>query len=141
VAQIAGPIQGDLELDPVKAAATSGPPGAAAGGAPGASVGAPGGAPAAPALKLRRVTGEATIPPSADAVAAAAGKSFAAAVVKVCVTREGKIDTTKIVKTSGVPAYDEELQRVIKSTWRFEPIELGYTTSSACISATFLAPR
>jgi hypothetical protein len=134
VAQIAGPIQGTLELDPVTPT-SSGPPGATPGSG---GTGGTAGAPAAPQLKLRRVAGEATIPPSADAVAAAAGKPFAAAVVKVCVARDGRIESTKIVKTSGVPAYDAQLEHAIASTWRFDPIELGYTTSAACISATFL---
>jgi TonB family protein len=67
--------------------------------------------------------------------AAAAGKPLGAAIVRVCLHRDGTVDTTKVIKTSGVPAYDEQLQRTIKASWTFEPVE---GEGAVCTTATFL---
>jgi TonB family protein len=93
--------------------------------------------------KLHRLTGEPSIPPNDAAQNAAGGKPMAVAIVRVCLTPEGKVETAKIVKSSGVPAYDEQLQRTIQDTWTFEPIESGEPGGhegkpmAVCAAATF----
>jgi TonB family protein len=89
--------------------------------------------------KLHRLTGEPAIPPSDDVQRAAAGKPFAVAIVKVCLTADGKVDSTKIVKSSGMPAYDEQLQATIKATWAFTPVETEGKPGPVCTSVTFVA--
>lgn len=88
--------------------------------------------------KLRRLTGAQAIPPSDDAQKAAAGKPLGVAIVKVCLTPDGKVEGTKLVKSSGVPAYDAQLQRTIQATWTFEPVELEGKPAPVCTQVTFL---
>jgi TonB family protein len=73
--------------------------------------------------KLHRLTGEASILPNDEAQRAAGGKPMAIAIVRVCLGAEGKVDSAKVVKSSGVAAYDDQLQRTIQDTWTFEPVE------------------
>lgn len=91
--------------------------------------------------KLHRLTGEPSILPGEDAQKAAGGKPMAVAIVRVCLTAEGKVDSAKVVKSSGVPAYDEQLQRTIQDTWTFEPVEPsgGHDGKpiQVCANATF----
>jgi TonB family protein len=94
---------------------------------------------AVPLARLHRLTGEQAIPPSDDVTRTAAGAPIAAAIVKVCLSADGKVDATRIVKSSGVPAYDEQLQRTIKETWTFEPVEADGKPAPVCTSVTFLA--
>jgi TonB family protein len=91
-----------------------------------------------PLDKLHRVSGEASIPPSAEVQKAASGKKPAVAIVRICLLPDGKVDTTKVVKPSGVPAYDEQLQTTIKQTWAFAPVENDGSAMPTCTSATFL---
>ncbi|HEX2691290.1 MAG TPA: energy transducer TonB, partial [Kofleriaceae bacterium] len=117
-------------------------------GPPSASSAGPGpsGAPAPPSPrtvvleKLHRLTGAQAIPPSADVQKAATGKPLGVAIVKVCLTADGKVDTTRLVKSSGVPAYDAELERTIRASWTFEPVETDGKPAPVCAQATFL-PR
>jgi TonB family protein len=90
--------------------------------------------------KLHRLTGEPTILPNEAAQKAAGGKPMAVAIVRVCLTAEGKVETAKIVKSSGVAAYDEQLQRTIQDTWSFDPVEPGGHDGKpvpVCAAATF----
>jgi hypothetical protein len=86
--------------------------------------------------KLRRLSGDAAIPPGDDAKKAAGGKPFAVAIVKVCLAADGKVESTKIVKSSGVPAYDDQLQGTIKASWTFAP---EARPEAVCTTATFQA--
>ena len=81
--------------------------------------------------KLHRLTGDAAIAPSADL----AGKPIAAAIVKVCLGAEGKVESTKVVKSSGAPIYDDQLQATIKASWTFEPFD----GKPVCTSVTFVS--
>ena len=86
--------------------------------------------------KLHRLTGEPQIAPSA---AAAAGQPVAAAIVKLCLGADGKVESTKLIKSSNVPAYDEDLQATIKTTWTFEPFEADGKPAPVCTQVTFVA--
>jgi outer membrane biosynthesis protein TonB len=61
--------------------------------------------------------------------------TIGAAIVKVCLTADGKIESTRLIKTSGVPAYDDQLQAAIRDTWAFDPVD-GHPV---CTAITFLA--
>jgi len=94
--------------------------------------------------KLQRTAGEPAIPPSSELVAAASGKPIAAAIIRLCLTADGKVDTTSVAKSSGVTAYDEQLQATIQATWAFVPPPPGSQAPPAgkrqpvCTSATFV---
>jgi hypothetical protein len=89
---------------------------------------------------LHRRTGAPAIPPSDDVQQAAAGKPVGAAIVKVCMTLAGKVGVTKIVKSSGVAAYDAQVQRTIEATWTFDPVAIDGKPAPVCTQVTFLAP-
>ena len=88
--------------------------------------------------KLHRLTGDAAIPPSADI--AAAEVRPATAIVRLCLAPDGSVESTRVVKSSGVAAYDDQLQRVIRSTWRFSPVDPD-KPGHVCTSATFATPH
>jgi TonB family protein len=89
--------------------------------------------------KLHRLTGQPAIPPSDDVKKAAGAKPLAVAIVKVCVAADGKVASTKLAKSSGVAAYDEQLQTTIQATWTFEPVATDGKPEPVCTSATFLS--
>jgi len=88
--------------------------------------------------KLHRRTGDPAIPPDGEVQKAAAGAAIAVAIVRVCLTADGKIDAAKVVKSSGVPAYDAQLLRTIQDTWTFEPIETDGKPAPVCTQVTFV---
>jgi len=90
-----------------------------------------------PIDKLVRVTGDPAIPPNADVQNAANGKPIGATIVKLCLTAEGRVESTKLVKSSGVAAYDEQVQATIKATWAFEPVTTDGNPGPVCTSVTF----
>jgi TonB family protein len=89
--------------------------------------------------KLHRQSGQPEIAPSDDAKKAADGKPFAAAIVKVCLAADGKVASTKVAKSSGVPAYDEQLQTTIQAAWAFEPFAPHGAPEPVCTSVAFVS--
>jgi hypothetical protein len=133
------------EAPPGGAPPGAAPPGAAPPGdsAPGAAdIGEPAAPPAPVRMvapdKLHRLTGDPAIPPSDDVKRAAGGKPFAAAIVKLCLDPGGKVASTRLVKSSGVPAYDDQIQAVMKETWTFSPGEVDGRPVAVCTAVTFL---
>jgi TonB family protein len=110
--------------------------GASRGPSPGPLAGLP--AQTVPLDTLHRRTGEPAIPPGDDARQAAAGKPLGVTIVKVCLTAEGKVLATRLVKSSGVAAYDAQVQRTIQATWTFEPVATGGTPAPVCTQVTFM---
>jgi len=88
--------------------------------------------------KLHRLTGEASLPPSDDVRQAAGGKPLGVLIVKVCLTVDGKVESTKLVKSSGVAAYDAQVQGAIQATWTFEPDATEGKPAPVCTQVTFL---
>jgi len=88
--------------------------------------------------KLHRRTGDPAIPPDDEVQKAAAGAAIAVAIVRVCLTADGKVDTAKVVKPSSVPAYDAQLLRTIQDTWTFDPAETDGKPAPVCTQVTFL---
>jgi TonB family protein len=106
---------------------------------PAAPAEAPAVAPKTVALdKLHRLSGSPTIPPSDDVKKAAAASPLSAAILKVCIGADGRVESMKLVKSSGVPAYDQQLQSTIQSTWAFEPVVTDGKPASVCATATFV---
>jgi hypothetical protein len=89
-----------------------------------------------PLDKLRRLTGDAAIPPSQDVITAV-GKPIAVAIVKLCLDADGKVASTRVVKTSGVPAYDDQLRATINASWTFAPTEVDGKPAPVCTTVTF----
>ena len=89
--------------------------------------------------KLRRRTGDLVIAPgdAARQAIAAAGTPLAVAVVKVCVAADGNVESDKLVKTSNVAAYDQQLLDDIKAHWTFEPVVINGSPATVCSSFTF----
>lgn len=90
-----------------------------------------------PLAKLHRLAGSAEIAPSAEVKKAAGSQKLSTAIVKLCLTVEGKVDFTKLVKSSGAIAYDTQLQDTIKSTWTFEPVQIDGSAQPVCTTLTF----
>jgi hypothetical protein len=131
---------------PDKASGCLGPFGSPDGdGADGAAA-APSPPPVPPTVtpdKLHRLTGEATVAPgdaARQAIAAAGGAPPAVAIVKICVTGDGKIESARLIKTSKVAAYDEQLIEAIKGTWTFEPVVIDGKATAVCSPVVFKAP-
>jgi len=91
--------------------------------------------------KLHRRSGDPAIPPDDEVQKAAAGAAIAVAIVRVCLTADGKVDTAKVVKSSSVPAYDAQLLRTIQDTWTFDPAETDGKPAPVCTQVTFVPPH
>ncbi|MGH2901158.1 MAG: TonB family protein, partial [Solirubrobacteraceae bacterium] len=87
--------------------------------------------------KLHRLSGDAAIPPSDDVKKVAGDRPLAVAILRVCLAADGTVDSTKIVKSSGVPAYDDQLQRAVHATWKFAAVETAGQPERVCTTATF----
>jgi hypothetical protein len=92
--------------------------------------------------KLRRLTGDAAIAPSdaARQAIAAAGRPPAVAIVRVCLTLEGKIESIRMLKTTAITVYDEQLVEAIRTTWTFEPFAIDGKPAAVCAPFTFKPP-
>jgi hypothetical protein len=120
--------------------AASPAPGAEPPGAPGAEPAAAPGPKVVVVGKLHRLSGDSAIAPSDAVVQAMAGKPLAVAIVKLCLGADGKVESTKLVKSSGVAAYDDQLQAAIKAGWAFEPFQIDGAAAAVCTTASIKAP-
>jgi TonB family protein len=89
-----------------------------------------------PLDKLHRRTGEPAILPSA--AVRGGGKPVGAAIIRLCLSAGGTVESVKVVKSSNVPAYDDEIQAAIKTTWTFEPVEIAGKPVPVCTQVTFI---
>jgi TonB family protein len=137
VALIGGPITGNLALSARQTPSPPSPPASAEPSATEASAGA--GVKSIAIDNLHRVTGDAAIALSDDVRKAMGDVPLVAAILKICLSPEGKVETTKVIKSSGAPAYDDQLQRVIKASWSFEPFDIDGKPVAVCTSVTFRA--
>jgi hypothetical protein len=64
-----------------------------------------------------------------------------AALVQVCATREGAVDTVKILKRSELVIYDEKIERTIREEWTFEPYVMNGKPIPFCAAFTFVYQR
>jgi TonB family protein len=85
-----------------------------------------------------RVSGETQVHPS-DVVKTSMlhdGHSKVTAVFKVCVGADGNVDGVSQLKSSGYPAYDQELLAAIRA-WVYKPYEIDGQRVPACGTVTF----
>jgi TonB family protein len=89
-------------------------------------------------LERRRLSGNTHTEPDADDRALLAdGKKAFGVTVKFCVDSSGKVSSTKILKSSGSPRFDEKLLREIRS-WTYSPIVSEGEPVDVCTVRTFL---
>lgn len=56
--------------------------------------------------------------------------------VKVCLTADGAIESVRVMKASGFPAYDDKLVREIRG-WRYRPFTVNGRAAPACSVVSF----
>lgn len=64
------------------------------------------------------------------------GKTDLRAVVQVCVSAGGRVDSTRLMKSTGYQAYDDELQSKIRD-WGYRPYMVGGKASPMCSVVMF----
>jgi TonB family protein len=89
-----------------------------------------------------RIAGSATVDPDpkTKAAIAASGKTPVKIMVKVCVDMAGAIAEVDLVRSSGFPAYDQEIKAAIR-TWKYKPFVVSGAPTRACSVAVFIYPH
>lgn len=92
--------------------------------------------------KLHRVTGDATIAPgdAAKQAIAAAGAPPGVAIIRVCITPDGKIASVRLIKSTRIAVYDEQIVEAIRTTWTFDPFAIDGKPAAVCAPFTFKLP-
>jgi protein TonB len=91
------------------------------------------------ALEAQRISGEKNIQPP-DPVKTAIkrdGKNKIVAVVKMCLTAGGRIDSLKMIKASGYSAYDNTIKAKMKQ-WKYRPFKVNGKAVPVCSAVTFI---
>lgn len=89
-------------------------------------------------LESQRLTGDPRIEPDPDERSPLApGKSSGRATVKYCVDGTGKVSAVKMLRSSGLPRYDERILRVVK-TWTYRPVVVEGQPAEVCSVMTFV---
>jgi serine/threonine-protein kinase len=60
----------------------------------------------------------------------------ASAVIKVCIGNDGAVTTASVARSSGYPAYDQELVAGVR-TWRYRPYMVNGQATPACSAVAF----
>lgn len=63
------------------------------------------------------------------------------ATYKVCVSELGEVKGVQSLKTTGFPAYDEQIESTIYDTWRYKPYLVNGTAVAVCTAVTFKYER
>ena len=89
-------------------------------------------------LEAQRLTGDPHIEPDPDERSALApGKTAGSVAVKYCVDGTGKVSAVRILKSSGLPRYDQRIRRVIE-TWTYRPVVVEGQPAEVCTVTTFI---
>jgi hypothetical protein len=88
--------------------------------------------------KLHRLSGDPAIPPSDQVKKAAGDRPLATAIVRMCLAADGTVESTKVVKSSGVAVYDDQLQSAIRTSWTFSPVETDGRAERVCTQLAFV---
>lgn len=90
-------------------------------------------------LEKLRLAGAATILPDpvTQTEIMRSGKDRLVTVFKLCITDAGAISQLERKKSSGFPAYDATLERVMRSTWRYAPFLIDGVAKPVCTMITF----
>ncbi|HUQ07402.1 MAG TPA: energy transducer TonB [Kofleriaceae bacterium] len=65
------------------------------------------------------------------------GKDMVQATIQVCVSAGGTVDSVRLLKRTGFPAYDEVLTREIRE-WKYKPYVIGGKKSPMCTVAVII---
>lgn len=90
-----------------------------------------------PPVELVRTSGETQIQPDAltHGQMRREGKTRAIAVFKICITEVGAVASTKLLRSTGYPAYDHRLLSAVRG-WRYRPPTRG-GHARVCSTVTF----
>jgi len=91
------------------------------------------------ALEASRIAGEKLIAPDdvTKTEIARSGKTKIVASVKLCINVNGGIDSMRILKSTGFPAYDQKIQREMQK-WRYRPFQVNGKAAPVCTAVTFI---
>jgi hypothetical protein len=92
------------------------------------------------ALEADRIQGSITIVP--DDIdkhrMAEHGLTRIIATMKLCLTATGEPRSVEVLRSSGLPGYDEKLRKRITAEWRYKPFEINGTPQPVCSAVTFI---
>jgi TPR repeat protein len=90
-------------------------------------------------LESLRIAGDKLIVPDDQTKAAISlsGKNRLVGSFKLCITTEGQVASVVRLKSTGVPSYDEKIERELH-TWRYSPFWIDGRPVKACTAVTFI---
>jgi TonB family protein len=90
-------------------------------------------------LEGQRLTGDKNIVPSAAAKAEIerSGKDKVIGSFKLCVSTSGQVTTVSMLKSTGISAYDNELESGVR-TWSYKPFLVNGKATPVCTAVTFI---
>ena len=89
-------------------------------------------------LEAQRLTGNPRIEPDAGSrPPIGSGKDTVTAAVKLCVDGTGKVSAAKLLRSSGLPRYDDKILREVK-TWTYRPVLADGQAAEVCTSVVFI---
>ena len=65
------------------------------------------------------------------------GKTRVTAATKVCIERTGFITAVRMMKSSGFPAYDDEIKAAVLA-WKYKPYLVNGVATPACTTVMFI---
>jgi protein TonB len=91
------------------------------------------------AIDAQRVSGDKNILPdeSTKMQLQRDGMSKISVVVKLCISAQGSVSSTNVVKSSGYPAYDRKITASMNQ-WRYAPFMINGKPSPVCSSVQFI---
>ncbi len=88
-------------------------------------------------LEAQRLTGEPHIEPDAGSRPPIGSGKDVTAAVKLCVDGTGKVSSVKLLRSSGLPGYDQKILREMK-TWTYRPVLAEGQAAEVCSVMTFI---
>ncbi len=91
------------------------------------------------ALEAQRISGDKNIqPPDTTKTSIKRdGKTRVMAVVKMCLTSGGTVQSLKMIKSSGYPAYDSVIKTKMNA-WKYRPFKVNGKAVPVCSAVTFI---
>lgn len=87
------------------------------------------------ALEASRIAGSKVIPPDAPLPP---GHTFAAA-FDMCIDTNGSISEARVVKSTGVSAYDAKIVDTLRREWRYRPLVVNGKVAPVCTTINFIS--
>jgi TonB family protein len=90
-------------------------------------------------LEGQRIKGDPRVAPDLQTAKAIhkAGVHRVIASVKICLNAKGDVSSAEVAKSSGFPAYDQELTDAI-ATWKYKPWTVDGMPAAVCTAITFI---